>query len=249
MRQIFILSPAKTSGERANLIYNPGARFDLARRLQKGGAVALEEVFSFLSGLYFRGKAKYARAFARPPKGISGAFVITSNRGLLPIDLPVTLEELRAFSSVPIEPKEPRYLEPLSRGAELIAGVIRGQCAVVFLGSISTSRYVEPLLRAFGERLLFPPAFVGRGDMSRGGLLLRAASAERELEYAPLSGAIRHGNRPERLGPRTWGYRVLEGTTDLHVGECPNQNCAEGWGYRINSSAICTALSAAPLRS
>ena len=85
-----------------------------------------------------------------------------------------------------------------------------------FLGSISTQRYVEPLLTAFGTRLLFPPAFLGRGDMSRGGLLLRAAAAANELAYEPLAGAVRHGKRPAKLPPRTWGYRILEGTTVLN---------------------------------
>ena len=58
------------------------------------------------------------------------------------------------------------------------------------------------LTRALGERLHFPVAFVGRGDMSRGGLLLRAVDAGRELDYGPVAGAVRHGTRPPRLEPR-----------------------------------------------
>jgi hypothetical protein len=215
MRQIFILSPAKTSGERARLIYNPNAGFRLAHRLQAQEAVPLGEVFSFLSGLYFRGKLTYANTFARPMRGIPGVLVITTNRGLLPVDTPLTLEQLRAFGDVPVDPKDDRYLQPLIRDAELLAGVLGSKCRAIFLGSISTSRYVEALLRCFGKRLFFPPSFVGRGDMSRGGLLLRAAADKCELEYVPLAGAIRHGKRPERLQPRKWGYRITEGTTDI----------------------------------
>jgi hypothetical protein len=215
MHRYFILSPAKTSGERANLIYNPHARFALACRLHSGEGVPLGEVFSFLSGLYFRGKLTYARTFARPARGIPGILVITSHRGLVPADHPMTLDEIRAFSDVPIEPREPRYLGPLQRDADLLARVIGPKAQVVFLGSISTGRYVEPLLPSFGTRLLFPPAFIGRGDMSRGGLLLRAASGKSELEYAPLASAVRHGKRPERLPPRKWGFKVLEGKTEV----------------------------------
>jgi hypothetical protein len=132
------------------------------------------------------------------------------------VDVPLTLEEIQAFSDVPIELREPRYIEPLTRDAELLARVTNAKCHFVFLGSVSTERYVSPLLAAFGQRLLFPPAFVGRGDMSRGGLLLRAASEKTELKYTRLAGAVRHGKRPEKLPPRTWGYRVLEGQTVLN---------------------------------
>jgi hypothetical protein len=61
------------------------------------------------------------------------------------------------------------------------------------------------LLPVFGERLLFPPAFVGRGDMSRGGLMLRSAASGLELDYTPVAGAIRHGRRPPRP-MRAWPF-------------------------------------------
>ena len=44
--------------------------------------------------------------------------------------------------------------------------------------------------------------FVGRGDMSRGGLMLRAVDAKAELTYVPVKGAVRHGTRPPKLLPR-----------------------------------------------
>lgn len=215
--QIFLLSPAKTGGERAQLLYSPTAKFDLARRLQSGERVPLAEVFSFLSGLYFRGKITYARAFARPPRSAPGALVITSHRGLLPVDTPVTLEEIRALSEVPIDHREARYVEPLQRDAAWLARVAGAKCRFVFLGSIGTPRYVDPLLGVFADRLLFPSAFVGRGDMSRGGLLLRAAAGGGELACEPVAGANRHGKRPAKLEPRSWGYQLLDGKTVLEI--------------------------------
>ena len=70
---------------------------------------------------------------------------------------------------------------------------------MVLLGSIATKKYSEVLLAVFGESLRFPPLFVGRGDMSRGGLLLRAARAGVELDYAPIDGARRRGRRAAPL--------------------------------------------------
>src|SRR4029079_11763891 len=106
-RQIFILSPASCSGQRATLLFNERAQFFLARRLREQGA-PLGEVFSFLSGLYFRGKLMYARAFSQPPVEHGTprrAFpteitVITAGRGLLDPETIVGLEDLRAFAAV-----------------------------------------------------------------------------------------------------------------------------------------------------
>lgn len=214
MGRIFILSPANSAGERASLIFNPRARFDLARQLQKGEARPIGEIFSFLSGLYFRGKLTYALQFGNPPKGLQGAYVITSNRGLLPALHPVSLDELRAFGETPIDPREPRYTEPLRRDARLIAKK-SSSASIVLLGSIGTKKYAEQLLESFGERLLFPASFVGRGDMSRGSLLLRHAAEGRELEYIPVQGAVRHGSRPARLEPRKWGLKLVTRRTAL----------------------------------
>ena len=63
----------------------------------------------------------------------------------------------------------------------------------MLLGSIATPKYVEPLLGVFGERLLFPSEFAGRGDMSRGGLMLRCARENVPLTYVPVATAERHG--------------------------------------------------------
>lgn len=201
-RTVFLLSPASLGGERATILLREQAAFPLARALRSPAGAPLGEVFSFLSGLYFRGKATYARAFARPPRGVPGALVITSGEGLVALDARVDAAQLRALAAIPIDARERRYLEPLLRAAMELDARCGPRCRVVLLGSIATDKYVAPLHAVFGERLLFPADFVGRGDMSRGGLLLRSADAGVELAYVPVMGAVRHGARPARLAPR-----------------------------------------------
>ncbi len=201
MRRIFLLSPAHCGGERALLVLSNRARFDLARRLRTAPGAPLGEVFSFLSGLYFRGKLTYARTFARPPAGLPGIYVITPTDGLELAEAAVDLTRLRRFARVDIRADDPRYRRPLLRHARLLADAAGPDCEVVLLGSVATGKYLDPLLEVLGERLRFPTEFVGRGDMSRGGLLLRHARAGTELDYVPVSGAARRGARPARLVP------------------------------------------------
>jgi hypothetical protein len=200
-RTIFLLSPASTSGERAIQLLAAKASFPLALKLRSRQGASLGEVFSFLSSLYFRGKLTYAQTFARPPAGLCGAFVITPGEGLRDPAERVTAKRLRTFEEVRIHHGDSRYTAPLLRDAKALALLAGETCRIVLLGSIASTRYVEPLVSVFGDRLLFPPTFVGRGDMSRGGLLLRCAREGRELEYATIVGATRHGPRPPRLPP------------------------------------------------
>jgi hypothetical protein len=201
MARVFLISPASCNGGRAEILTNPRAQFDLARRLRKDGA-SLGEAFTFLSGLYFRGKLAYAQAFATPPPGIPGILVITSGGGLVPPERTITLKTLERYAGVPIDVGEKRYLKPLLRDALVVGEAAGPDCEFVLLGSIASAKYREPLGAVFGTRLRFPPAFLGRGDMSRGGLLLRCVDSGQELEYAPVNGSERHGPRPPRLGPR-----------------------------------------------
>ena len=184
------------------------ATFELATRLRSRGGAPLGDVFAFLSGLYFRGKLAYGRAFARPPDAASplsgaGVFVITQTAGLRAVDTPVTLTALRAFANVDIAVDNPRYRVPLETSARAIAGDVGPECRVVLLGSIASPKYVDILQAIFGERLLFPADFVGRGDMSRGGLMLRCVTSGAELDYIPVAGAVRNGKRPPKLEPLT----------------------------------------------
>jgi hypothetical protein len=198
--RIFLLSPASCSGERAQMLMRERAAFPLARELRSARGAALGEVFSFLSGLYFRGKLAYGRAFACPPRGAPGVAVITATSGLVEPDARVTLSTMRAFAESDIHERAPRYRSALERSAAALAR-LAPEAEIVLLGSIATGKYVDVLDAVFAERLRFPAAFVGRGDMSRGGLLLRCVRAGEELDYIAVAGAERHGPRPPRLTP------------------------------------------------
>lgn len=200
--RIFLLSPARCGGKRAEMLYNERAAFDLAQRIRQPDGVDIGQVFSFLSGLYFRGKLAYANSFASAPRGLDGAYTITSNRGLLPVHTPITLNELRAFGDVDIDSQDDRYRAPLLREAQVIREKIPETCEVILLGSVASGKYVEVLLEVFGNRLHFPADFVGRGDMSRGGLMLRCVEDRQELAYIPVMDAVRRGHRPPKLTPR-----------------------------------------------
>jgi hypothetical protein len=197
-RRIFLLSPARAGGARSRLLLRPEAAFDLAVRLRVGGA-PLGDAFAFVSGLYFRGKLAYARAFASPPQGIPGSYVIVAGRGLVPPETLVTVEDLLAISSVPIHLRHEGYRLPLEQACRALADAAGPDCDYILLGSVATLKYLEPMHAVFGDRLLFPVEFVGRGDMSRGGLLLRSARSGTELSYAPAGNLARHGQRPPRL--------------------------------------------------
>jgi hypothetical protein len=195
---VFLLSPASCGGERMALVLSPRATFPLAQAMRGGGA-PLGEVFAFTSGLYFRGKLAYARAFARPPPGVPGALVIAPGAGLLPAEVTVRASDLVAFATVPVDAADERFRAPLEQDARLLGERLGAEDEVVLLGSIASTKYADPLVAVLGRRLLFPRDFVGRGDLSRGGLLLRASRAGVELGYAPLHGAVRRGARPPRL--------------------------------------------------
>jgi hypothetical protein len=197
-RRIFLLSPANAAGQRARMLFRPEANFELAVRLRLQGA-PIGEAFAFISGLYFRGKLAYAQAFADPPQGVPGSFVITSGQGLMPPESVVTIEQLRELASIPIDLADLRYSQPLERSCRILDGLAGPECDYVLLGSVATLRYLQPIRSVFGDRLLFPEAFVGRGDMSRGGLLLRSVRAGDQLRYAPVGNLARHGPRPPKL--------------------------------------------------
>lgn len=253
--RIFLLSPANCSGRRGTLLRTHAARGggegpvgtvrELAARLAGEGA-PVGEVFAFISGLYFRGKLTYARAFT------ASALVITPSRGLLGPDTLISLEQLEEFAATSVDPENARYRAPLERdlvrllvspGSEAPdAPVARGASGatagatgtrtakrtrthamepasgapaeVVLFGSIATGKYVDVLLPHLADRLMLPEAFIGRGDMSRGGLMLRAAAAREELHYIPVAGAIRRGSRPPKLTPQQRARTTMPGAID-----------------------------------
>ncbi len=199
----FLLSPALCSGRRANILLREGASSDIALRLS-AGALSLGEAFSFLSGLYFRGKLIYATTFAALAGGQTPGevLVITPTRGLLPPDTPATTALLHEFAGVDLSPDDPRYRTPLERDAEALRARLPMAARVVLLGSIASDKYVSVLSGVFGHRLHYPADFIGRGDMSRGGLLLRSARAGTPLTCVVLDPAApRRGARPPKLAP------------------------------------------------
>jgi hypothetical protein len=202
--RIFLLSPAYAGGERARMILSDQAKFELAQELRSKRGAPIAKVFSFLSGLYFRGKIAYATEFARPAPGIPAVFVITPTRGLVDASTRIHLDDLREFATVDIRGDDPRYRAPIERDARLIARKLPRQSEIILLGSIATGKYVNVLLASFGDWLRFPVDFVGRGDMSRGGLMLRCAADRQELPYITVAGAIVNGRRPPKLPPRRY---------------------------------------------
>jgi hypothetical protein len=198
--RIFLLSPADCSGKRATLLASSDTDFALAQQMRTPAGAELGEVFSFVSSLYFRGKLAYARAFGLPPEKLNRAYVITPGDGLRPPESRVTRKDLRRYARVPVDPADSRYRIPLLRDLEALAAEAR-EAEIVLLGSIASGKYVELLTSVLGRRLLFPGDFVGRGDMSRGGLMLRCAGEGRELSDVTLLDAERRGPRPARLPP------------------------------------------------
>lgn len=203
-----MLSPASSSGKRAELLFNDRAEFDIARRVRTTEGAPLGDVFSFLSGLYFRGKLTYSRAFARAPVGVaSGIHVITPSDGLSTPDASVTLKDLERFASVPIDVDEKRYRLPLERDAERLAETVGPGCQVVLLGSVATRKYVDVLEPILGARLVFPIEFLGHGDMARGGMLLKRVTSGVELDYIPVSDPLRLRKRTIKKARAVVGAR------------------------------------------
>ena len=187
MNRVFLISPANCNGQRARWIFKKTARSDLAKRLRSPEGAPLGEVYTFLSALYFRGKLAYARAFARPPVSGQGVFIITPTAGLLSHDTMIRLARLRGFSRSSISEKNPRYRVSLVRTVKRLAAELDSDCEVVLLGSIASGKYLNILGQILGDQLLVPAEFRGRGDLSRGALLLRCIKENRELNYVPIS--------------------------------------------------------------
>lgn len=198
---VYLLSPAHCGGRRATLLLKPGATSPLAVRLREG-TLSLGEAFSFMSGLYFRGKLAYARAFTARHAPRARALVITPTRGLQNPDIHISVDVVNEFAATDIATGGERFSAPLERDVRALIEQLSPNGRVVLLGSIASNKYVDVLAPALGQRLHFPVSFIGRGDMSRGGLLLRNAASGEELEYAPLDAAApRRGPRPPRLEP------------------------------------------------
>ena len=196
MRTVFLLSPAFCGGRRAAILLNP--KSEAATVLEfRSGKMTLGRAFAFMSGLYFRGKMNYSERFGE-------ALVITPTRGLQSPSLPFNLSLLREFAVGDVSIDDPEYRLALERDVTALATRLGARAQVVLLGSVASGKYVDVLLPILGDRLRYPTAFIGRGDMSRGGLLLRSAASGVELEYDVLTAGVRpRGPRPPKLNPLT----------------------------------------------
>jgi hypothetical protein len=182
------------------LLLRKEADFDLAVRLRQGAAT-IAEVYAFISGLYFRGKLAYTEAFGAAPEGVPHAVVIVPGMGLMRTDAILSHAQLQAIADVAVEAGNTAFSVPFLRDAAVLNQQAGPACQHVLLGSIASEKYTRPLLEVFGGRLLVPAEFIGRGDMSRGGLMLRCVLSSTELSYITVEGAARHGRRPPKLKP------------------------------------------------
>ena len=221
MRTVFLLSPAFCGGRRAGILLNPKSEAATVLEL-RSGRMTLGRAFAFMSGLYFRGKLSYAERFGE-------ALVITPTRGLQPPSLPFNLSLLREFAVGDVSLDNPEYRTALARDVQALAKRIGARSQVVLLGSVASGKYVDVLLPILGKRLRYPTAFIGRGDMSRGGLMLRSAASGIELDYDALTAGVRpRGPRPPKLDPLT---RVPPTTNSPHRAD---PGVAVSWGHESN---------------
>ena len=195
--KVFLLSPASTSGLRAKQLMSPRAQFPTALRFQ-AGEVMIAEAFAFMSALYFRGKIAYALHFG----GVENSYVIAPGFGLVPPTWTLDEARMKKMSRTDVDVKDRTYVKTLRDSATKLATTVDEDAEVVLLGSVASGKYVDILLPIFGDRLRFPHAFAGLGDMSRGGLMLRAVRANRELEYVTL-------DKPRHRGPGGSGKMPL----------------------------------------
>lgn len=181
---IFLLSPANLTGVRAQQLRSPRSAFAAAAAYRSPGGVAVADAFTYMSALYFRGKAAYARKFAASDGQRPLAFVIAPGFGLVPLDWRLDAVRMRRMQRISVDPRKRSYRKPLEEQLRALAAA-HPDARFVLLGSIATGKYTDVLAPILGDRLHYPASFAGIGDMSRGALMLRAAASGEELAYAP----------------------------------------------------------------
>ena len=199
MARIFLLSPAHCGGNRARIVMSERATFSLAVRLRSEGGAPLGEVFSFHERPVLPRQARVrARVCARRrnrgrPSASAGVFVITPTAGLRSVETAVTLEALRASRAS----TSPPTIHAIAGRSGERARAGRRDRPGLRRRAARQHRVAEVCRRAAGDLrrpLLFPVDFVGRGDMSRGGLMLRSSASGEELRLR--TGRRRRPSRP-----------------------------------------------------
>ena len=150
------------------MIMSDRAQFDLARQLRTDEGATIAEVFTFLSGLYFRGKLSYALAFAAPSTRVAEAYVITPGAGLVPSDSLVTLDWLHEMSAIDVDPKDARYRDPLDRDSRILRQSAGVGCEVILLGSIATPKYVGQPVHSDSNLTARAQGGLGKDDRKKG---------------------------------------------------------------------------------
>lgn len=139
--RIFLLSPAKVGGPRTAMLFREGADFALARRLREDRAT-IGEIYSFISGLYFRGKLMYADTFrAAAPPGMPPALVIVPGAGLIPSQTIVSAAQLRAIAEISVDEDNPRFRDPLTEAARLLDEHAQQGCSYVLRAQSTRLRF------------------------------------------------------------------------------------------------------------
>src|SRR5678815_3668029 len=98
-----------------------------------------------------------------------------------------------------IRDRNQTYRAALRRSARELVTQIGTECEIVLLGSVATGKYLDILAPIFGSRLRIPAEFVGLGDMSRGGLLLRCVRENRQLNYIDAASVTTPGPKRSRV--------------------------------------------------
>jgi hypothetical protein len=218
-----VISPATAHGPRARQLRRPDSNSTLARQLREEG-VPLGDVFSFLSGLYFRGKLEYARAFACVPTDeAEGVYIITMTDGLVSPNARISVQDLERYAQC--GEGAASAATALESTARALLHRMGSEGDIVLLGSVGTGKYTDLLAPIFGERLLFPRDVLHIGQLARGALFLTRAREQRELEYIPVAEIMRAGRRAsirpelppsdgERAPPETPSRAIRPNTGD-----------------------------------
>ena len=199
--------PTAAAGARQQVL-SPQAAF-AARRgsCARAQGAPLGDVFTFVSGLYFRGKLAYARRFASPPeprirRRLGRARHHAERRAPQP-ETPVTRRRAARLRRRRRRSRPTRATGGRSSGARARwLREIGADCEVVLLGSIASPKYVDVLL----DDLRRAPAVPDRFRRPRRHEPRRPAAAQARARassstYAPMAGAVRHGARPPKLPP------------------------------------------------
>ena len=166
--------------------------------------------------------------------------MITPTRGLLRPEALVSADLLREFAAVDVSADDQRYRRPLDRSLRTLTRALAPDARVVLLGSIATGKYLDVLTKALGTRLHFPADFVGRGDMSRGGLMLRSAASGVELDVCRVRGGGDAGTAAVRPNCRRSAPAGVQRTRARDARSTDHLGCAAaGFCDRLGTPFAC----------